>query len=161
MTVTMTVTVTVIRFDKASQVPYSRFLLLRLGTRRAWPGGGRADELLRKISQVDQMSCTRIATKHADLAISASAADCVACRPRRPHATRLIPGVLFTSNVGHGHVLCSTCCTVLMWQYPMYCEVDCQAVRQAVGFQILYRMCSFCNLVHELLRSVASKPCCR
>lgn len=32
----------------------------------------------------------------------------------------------------------------------MYCKVDCQAVRQTVGFQISCRMCSFCNLVHEL-----------
>lgn len=49
--VTVTGTVMVIRFDKASRAPYSRFLLLRLGTKRAWP-----DESSRRIitrSQVD------------------------------------------------------------------------------------------------------------
>lgn len=69
---TVKVTVMMIRFDKASQAPYSRFLLLRLGTRRAWPGGEqrgyhRSQVELRCRDELSLfVPCMRIATKQAD-----------------------------------------------------------------------------------------------
>lgn len=96
--VTVMVTVTVIRFDKASRAPYSRFLLFRLGTKWAWPGQEQASlhegsDRLHRLRSQTTLKWMSSACSYRGQQLTVSRA------PSASTARRLIPGPF---SIQHG-----------------------------------------------------------